>query len=529
MAGPTGPGGTVSTTSYAPRGMVVTTDPLASSAGLAMLLAGGSAADAAVAASAVLGVTSPMMCGMGGDLAMVHLRGAPAPFALNGTGPAGSGADPDAMRAEGFTEMPYHHDIRSVPIPGCVDGWMALHERFGRLSRAEVFGPAIEYATDGFPVLPLLEIATSNDEGRAAASAFLPAGSRAGTIVRRPGIAELLHAVVDGGRDGHYLGKFGEELLALGGGEYLPGDLATPLATWVDPVHVQAWGVDLWTVPPSSQGYLTLLAASIAASIGVPDDIEDPAWAHLLVECARAAGHDRPTVLSDRTDVGSLFGEEAIAARAALVAPDRRSDLPLPGMASDTTHLCVVDSDHMAVSMTQSNAASFGSLIVQPGTGLELQNRGVGFSLRKGSAAEYGPGRRPPHTLSPAVVTDRGALHTVLGAAGGDAQPQVVLQSLVRLLHHKQLPGEILSGPRWALGSPTANGFDTWINPDAQRVQLEVGAPPRWRAGLEKLGHGVDADRVGPTFGQAQIISTVGDALAGATDPRMEGGSVVGY
>src|SRR5450755_805244 len=221
-------------TVHAPNGMVCSVDQLATSAGVAVLRRGGSAADAAVTASAVLAVTTQHMCGMGGDLfALVH-HGDPIPAALAAVGRAGSGADAAAMRTEGLDAIPMRGDVRSATVPGCVDGWLALHERFGRLPLAELLAPAIGYATDGFPASPLLAGAATRIEGVAGAGDYLPAGGlHPGDRVRRRLVAAVLAAIVADGRAGFYGGPFGAGLLTLGAGLFVAADLEQPLAQWV--------------------------------------------------------------------------------------------------------------------------------------------------------------------------------------------------------------------------------------------------------------------------------------------------------
>lgn len=519
-------------TLHAPNGMVCSVDHLASSAGVAVLRRGGSAADAAVAASAVLAVTSPHLCGMGGDLfALVHAPGDPTPAALNASGRAGSGADPDRLRAEGHDVMPRTGDVRSAPVPGCVDGWLALHERFGRLPLVDVLSPAMGYAAEGFPASPLLAAVQPLLEGVTGADDLLdPFPLRAGDRVRRPGVALALAAVAEHGRAGFYGGAFGEGLLALGGGEYLPDDLERPQADWVDALGATAWGHRIWTTPPNSQGYLILLGARIAEGLPLPDDPDDPAWAHLLVEAARTAAHDRPAVLHEHADVAALLADEEVVRRAVAVDLDRRATLPMPVADGGTMHLCAADDSGAAVSLIQSNAAGFGSLVFEPATGIGLHNRGVGFSLEPGHPAEYGPGRRPPHTLSPAMVTHPdGTLAAAVGTMGGDAQPQILLQLLCRWLRHGQSPGAAISAPRFVLLGAT--GFDTWTTSDP-RVQLEPDVPPGWADGLRARGHDVV---VAPPegahgFGHAHLIAARADGgWAGAADPRALVGAAAGY
>ncbi|GAA4559411.1 gamma-glutamyltransferase family protein [Planotetraspora kaengkrachanensis] len=511
----------MSETRYALNGMVCTVDHLASAAGAAVLDRGGNAVDAAIAANAVLAVTSPHMCGLGGDLfALVH-DGSSA-HALNASGRSGSGADPDRLRAEGHDRMPHLYDIRSVPVPGCVDGWSALHERFGRLPLSDILAPAIRHATTGFPASPLLGPGGEFIGSLAGAGDFASA-RRAGDVIRRPGVARTLEAIASGGRAAFYQGEFGEGLLALGAGEYLPEDLAESNADWVEPIRAEAFGHRIWTVPPNSQGYLLLLALAILDKLDLPDDPDDPRWAHLLVESARAAGHDRLDVLYE----GAAAPLDSADARRTLIDPERRTPLTEYTAPGDTTYLCVVDGDGMGVSLIQSNAAGFGSLLFEPATGINLHNRGIGFSLVPGHPAEYGPRRRPPHTLSPALITHQdGSLRSVIGTMGGDAQPQILLQLVTRLLRHGQTPGQVIGAPRWALGVDGADtGFDTWRQEAV--VEVEDGAP--WSDGLRGFGHPVTAVEYGSNFGHAHLIDVLpSGVLAGAADPRALIGAAVG-
>jgi len=520
------------TTVHAGHGMVASADGLATQAGIAMLQAGGSAADAAIAANAVLAVTGPHMCGMGGDLfALVHHRPGP-PAVLNASGRAGTGADLERLRAEGHTTMPFRHDVRSVPVPGCVDGWLALHERFGRLPLADVLAPAIAYASQGFPASPLLAASAAlltapvPEAGRALAAQ----AQRQGDMVTRPGVAEALRAIVAHGRDGFYGGAFGEGLLALGGGEYAPGDLESPQADWVAPLGLEVWGHHAFSVPPNSQGYLTLAGAWIAAHLELPADDADPRWPHLLVEAALAAGHDRPEVLHEHADGDALIAPDRLAARRSAIRVDAARDWgPGAAVQGDTTYLCAVDGDGMGVSLIQSNASGFGSPLFEPNTGINLHNRGIGFSVDPAHSAAYGPRRRPPHTLSPALLTrSSGELAMVIGTQGGDGQPQILLQLLARLLQLGEAPGRALARPRWVL-TGSGQGFDTWT---AGRpvVLVEDHAPAAWMSGLEDRGHVVrSAPAFDHGFGHAQVIlSDPRGVLAGSTDARARIGACAG-
>jgi gamma-glutamyltranspeptidase/glutathione hydrolase len=299
-------------------------------------------------------------------------------------------------------------------------------------------------------------------------------------------------------------------------------------------------------VPPPSQGYLTLAGASVAEAAGLGPDPDDPRWAHLLVETWRAVGHDRPDVLFDDADGAGLLHPDRLATAAARVDADRTAPpdvapgrgTVVPGVArvgdGDTTHLCAMDGDGLGVSLTQSNALDFGSHLVEPTTGVFLHNRGVGFSLLEGHPAEVGPGRRPPHTLSPMLATSGGAVTHLVGAMGGDAQPQIIVQLLARLLHAGQDPATAVAAPRLTLDAPSAGPFRLWWGDDLT-VTVEADAPPAWRPALAERGHRVRAIRAFDpvAVGCAQIITaeredTGGRRLVAASDPRSPEGAALG-
>ena len=514
--------------SYAPNGMVCAVDHLAAQAGVAMLRAGGSAADAAVATSAVLAVTTQHMCGMGGDLfALVHRPGDDEPAVLNASGRAGSGADADRMRADGHRVIPSSGDIRAVPVPGCVDGWLALHERFGRLSLTDVLAPARGYAADGFAASPFLAWTASMVAELPGGSDF-SAATAPGAVVRRPGVARMLDAIGSKGRDGFYGGEFGTGLLQLGNGEYDASDLARNNADWVPALGLEVWGHQLWTVPPNSQGYLTLAAAWIAAGLPLPEDPDDPQWAHLTVEAARFAAYDRVEVLHEQADGNALLHPDRLGPRRAAISPDRAAALDDTYRDGGTIALCAVDADRMGVSLIQSNAAGFGANIAEPSTGIFLQNRGIGFSLEPGHPAEYAPGRRPPHTLAPALVTRGDQLAMVIGTMGGDTQPQILLQLLTRMLANGADAGDAIGAPRWALtDAGSGGGFSTWESRGRVRVALEETAPPGWATGLTERGH--DVNVTPGNYGHAHVIAVRDGHLEGASDPRALSGAAAAY
>ena len=535
-------GGFGTATAHAPSGMVATADHLASSAGVAMLRAGGTAVDAAVAAGAVLAVTNQHQCGMGGDLfALVNTPDGRVE-ALCGAGRAGSGADALQARVEGLDRLPATGDVRAVTIPGCVDGWIELHRRHGRLPLDQVLEAAITYAATGFPASPLLalmaplvlELDGADDylEPAMAAGGRLPPG----TLLRRPGVATALEAISAHGRVGFYLGPFGEGLLALGDGQFTRDDLATSQAEWVEPVAIDAWGHTIHSTPPPSQGYLTLAGAAVAGGLGLPDDPDDPAWAHALAEACRVTGADRDQRLHDDADARALLDPERLAQQRSLIDPDRRAAAVAPTRTGGTTVACAVDRERMGVTLIQSNASGWGAHIVEPSTGVFLHDRGIGFTLDDGHPAMWAAGRRPPHTLAPALVTrPDGSLRAVLGTMGGDSQPQILVQLLARVLRNGESPGQAVRAGRWVLGRSHPGGqhggFDTWSGDGPDLVSLEAHAPAAWDAGLVARGHDVrrSTAAVDHGFGHAQLIEVIDGVLAGIADPRSLDGAAAGY
>ncbi len=512
----------------AARGMICTVDHLASGAGLGVLADGGTAADAAIAASAALAVTAQHMCGMGGDLwALVHVESGP-PDTLNGSGRAGSGSDASSLRAEGFETMPFRGDLRSVPVPGCVDGWLALHERHGRLPLDRVLAPAIELAEQGFPPTTLLESAIDRVIDLDGADDYRRYRSDGG-LITRAGLGRSLRAIAAEGRTGWYGGEFGERLLDMGDGLFQAADLERPAADWVEPIGVPVWDHTFWTAPANSQGYLAALAAVLVAGLDdLPTSADDPAWAHALIEASKQAAFDRRSVLYEGADLSPLFTADALADRRRRIDPDRASTVTPPVAGGGTIYLCVVDGDGMGVSLMQSNAAGFGAHLAVPDVGVFLHNRGIGFSLEPGHPAELAPGRRPPSTLCPGLVTTPDErLRMILGTMGGDGQPQVVLQLLARVLQAGEPVDHALSAPRFTLTVPDAVGFDTWAKADEIAVAVERGSP--WEDGLASRGHAVSPRPWGQgLFGHAHLIDVDGGRLLGVAEPRALASAAVG-
>ena len=385
-------------TRYARSAMVSCGDHVATGAGVAMLRAGGSAADAALAASAVLAVTWPQHCGPGGDLfALVHVPGEDEPAVLNASGRAGAGADPDAAARGGGERDAAARRRAPVTVPGCVDGWWRCTSATGGSRSPTCSSPRGGSRTAGSRRARSSRAAA----GAAAGHELRAADARPGAVVRRPGIARALAAIARDGRDGFYAGAFGEALLALGGGEFAADDLERPGADWVPALGLRVWGRQGWTVPPNSQGYLTLGGAWIAEGLELFEP-GDARWAHGLIEAA-AGRAPRPRRAAPRRGRRARAARGAAAGRAAGADRPRRASDPVRLRGDGgTVGIAAVDPDGMGVALIQSNYDSWGSGLFAEG--IALHNRGAAFSLAEGTLPEYGPGRRPPHTLSPLLV-----------------------------------------------------------------------------------------------------------------------------
>lgn len=507
-------------------------DARATQAAIDIMIAGGNAVDAAIAANAVLAVTCPHLCGIGGDVLAVIADDAGV-YALNASGRAGSGASAEKLRAQGLTEIPLRHHLSAVTVPGCVDGWVAAHERFGRLALTEILDAAITLADSGFTAqTPLATVVNGIDEkGRSSLHEIVDQAHAPDAIITRPGLARTLRSIANDGRSAFYQGEFGNGLRELGQGLFSADDLATIQAQWVTPLEETVLGVKIFTVPPNSQGYLALGSAWLSAHCDLPADPTDADWAHLLIEASTAAGYDRPEVLSESADGVALLAQ--IRNRLGMINPVTASLRPAPHRQGDTTYLCTMDHEGQSVSLIQSNAAGFGSWIVEPNTQIPLHNRGLGFNLIPGHAAEMTPRARPPHTLSPLMIQGPGLMRGPLGTMGGDAQPQIMLQILMRMLHSGQDPATAVNAPRWVLRGPST-GFDTWTGETAASIVVEKtnidSGEQLWVSGLAAKGHRVTTGAaMSGEFGHAHAIlrSVDGSVSAGADYRTMIGSAQV--
>jgi gamma-glutamyltranspeptidase/glutathione hydrolase len=538
------------------RGLVATSQPLAAMAGLRMLLDGGNAADAAVATAATLAVVEPMSTGIGGDAFALFYDAQASPdagrvgtyrdqriTALNGSGRAPAGLHLDDLRRASLSEIPLDSP-HSVTVPGTVAAWADLLARHGTMPVGAVLQPAIAYARDGYPVSELIAASWQRGEAKLrrlpSGLELLPGGRapRLGEVVRLPELARTLHTIADGGAEAFYLGETGRRIAAFvqeQGGRLDVSDLAAHRSTWDEPISTDYRGLRVWECPPNGQGLAALLALNIVAR----DDLlaAPPAerW-HLLIEAMRLAFADARRWVADPTFVdlplAELLSPAYSAARRSQIDPQRanldpRSGLPTaetlavqPAPRSDTVYLSVVDGQGNACSFINSLYHGFGSGLVAPGTGVALQNRGALFSLDPHHPNRLEPGKRPYHTIIPALATQGDDLWACFGVMGGFMQPQGHVQVLVNLLDLAQLPQEALDAPRFCLLEGEPGG----------RVAVEVTADHALISALQAKGHAVavTAGVERTIFGVGQVIrrDAVTGVLTAGSDPRRDGCAV---
>lgn len=510
-------------------GIVVSPHHMASRAGIDVLHAGGSAVDAAIAVNAVLGVVLPDTCGPGGDLfALVHTPDSPEPFALNASGRAGSGITADDLRDRGFGDIPYRSPW-SVTVPGCVDGWEALVERFGALALSDALRPAIDIAEHGFEVSTELADSLARGqqllEGQGSAPA-LYRDSRppiAGEVLTRPRLAEVLRGISSDGRDAFYASEVGRGIVAATDGAITAEDLSRPQADWITPARLDLFDRTAWTIPPNSQGYLTLATLWIFLHLDPPDDPNDPLYQHLLIEAYRSVAWEREDTVSDPATAASadaLLDPARLEERASRISRSATTRWPVPNAApSGTAYMTVLDGRGMGVSFIQSNYAGIGSGLSAADTGVWLHNRGAGFNLLPGHPNEYAAGKRPLHTLSPTLWTRAGVLDLLLGTRGGDQQPQYLAQFAAHHFHAGLCTDDAQMWPRWSMDQP-APGTDS-------SVEVESRHAPSTIDGLRRLGHAVSV--AGPYergWGPISAID-VGGLHKGSADPRVSTSSAM--
>ena len=497
--------------------VAVTTHNEATTVALDVMGQGGNAADAAIAANAVIGVMLPDTCGVGGDLfALVHRNGETAPLCLNASGRAGSGADAAALRDQGLDEIPMMSHL-GITVPGCVDGWEALLERCGSSDLARLLQPAISRASDGFEVSPEFSRSLGRSKdwigSQPSAAALYPGGEApaSGQTISRPDLAVTLDALAAGGRSA-FFDHVGGQIIEATQGLITAPDLARSQADWVEPLGTEVLGRTGWTVPPNSQGYLTLATTWLFEDGSPPRDPSDPMYQWQLISAYRSIAQEHGDVVAD-PDTAPLAAKD-------LLSPERLrrvaagSGTGPPQGAGGTTYLCTMDGDGMAVSLIQSNYTGIGSGLSAGDTGVFLHNRGAGFNLRPDHPNELMPGRRPLHTLSPTMWTDDGHTDLVLGTRGGLYQPQLLAQMAAHLYHAGLDPAAAHDQPRWVM--------DQWEAGTSVRIQLE-DAGGSIAESLQELGCEVElvpASQEG--WGPVSLIQVDGSgARTGAADPRV--------
>lgn len=513
---------------------VVTPHTLATQGAMAIIASGGNAIDAAVAANAVLGVVAPETCGIGGDLfALVYRPGMPRPDVLNSSGRAGTGADPEKLRAQGHRTMPAF-DPQTVTVPGCVDGWEALLTRYGSLDMSVILAPAIDLATNGFPAST--ELVTSLTRRRelarqTAARVLYPNGMPpvVGDRLRRLDLASTLETIAANGRVGFYLGRAGEGIVQATEGSITLADLERVQSEWTEPLGTNIFGLTGWVVPPNSQGYLTIAAGAVLERLGPPDDPEDPQSWHLAIEAYRSIAADRDDLVADPDFAPqlpeALVSEGRIAERAGQIDPYRASEFASPAPApGGTAYLAAIDADGLAVSLIQSNFMGIGSGLGAGDAGFFLHNRGAGFNLRPGHPNELAPGKRPLHTLSPSLWTKGDRIACLLGTRGGDYQPQLLLQVGIRCLRAGVEAADAQARPRWIVEPIEDASLVTRSGRSpANAIAVEAHTPQQIIDHLDRLGHRVEVrSDIQHGWGPVSLI-TIDDQgkRTAAADPRV--------
>lgn len=503
--------------------VVVTSHDLSTQAAMTILNEGGNAVDAALAANATLGVCEPQTCGVGGDLfALVYLPGSQKPIALNASGRAGAGADPDLIGRSGPGAIPWNHPLTAT-VPGCVDGWEALSARFGSLPLSQTLAPAIRLAEDGFPASTELANALAGRDAafrtQPSSRAFFASGEpRRGTRIRRPDLAKTLLGISQGGRAAFYEGAPGKAITEATGNLIVATDLARSQSDWVDPLALEVFGLTAWTIPPNTQGYLTLAAAWIFEHLDPPSDPHDPGYLHAMIEAYRSLAWERDDLVADPDfaplDPAELVSTKRLAERSEQIT-GRAGTWPAesepPG---GTTYLCALDRNGLGISLIQSNFMGLGSGIAAGNQGFFLHNRGAGFSVEEGHPNELAPGKRPLHTLSPTLWTREGSLDLLLGTRGGHQQPQLLAQVAAHLFRAGDRPGTAQSRPRWTTTSLSG----------VSSIRMESEMPEALRNDLERRGHSIEiAQPLEGGWGPISMISIRDDGLRiGAPDPRVD-------
>ena len=497
----------------ATNGMVATSQPLAAMAGLQMLMKGGNAVDGAVAAAAALNVVEPMSTGIGGDLfALVWNGSDKSTRALNASGRAPAAASLEELRGQGHTYIS-SLSPHAVTVPGCVDGWDTLIAECGSMSLSDVLAPAIEYATTGYPVSPVISAAFA--AGLPKLTRF-PSGNellldgrapRMGEIIRLPELGRSLEAIAEGGRDAFYLGESARRISAYvqeRGGWLTEEDFANHTSTWDDPIGITYRDVTCWECPPNGQGINALMALNIAEGFDLPSmGFQTAATYHHLIESMRLAFADGFQYVADprRVDVptSGMLSKERAKSRRDMISPDRAMasvgfDTSLGG--SDTVYVTCVDGEGNGCSLINSLFHGFGTGLVAPGTGIALQNRGSNFSLDPDHPNALAPGKRPFHTIIPGLATCGGELWLSYGVMGGFHQAQGHMQVMTSMVDFGLDPQTTLDARRF-----NVNLDDT--------TTLEQDVPREVLEHLRSMGHRItpESGAQGSSLGEDRLYS----------------------
>jgi len=530
----------------AQHGIVATSEPLAAQAGLDVLKAGGNAADAAIATNAVIGLTEPMSCGIGGDLFLIYWDNQTQKlYGLNASGRSPGKLSRTIFREKGFHEIPTSGPL-SWSVPGCVSGWAELSTKFGTRSLGEVLRPAIELAEQGFPVSEIIAAGwnASADELAAtpdAAQTYLPGGRapKLGEIFKNPYLATSYRAIAEGGADAFYRGSIAAEIVRFSeanGGYFSLEDFAQHTSEWVDPVSTNYRGYDVWELPPNGQG----IAALQILNLLEPYNLQamgplSADYLHLFTEAKKLAFADRARFYADpafgQQPIAELISKPYADRRRAQIDPKRAAQRvehgdPRLGQA-DTIYLTVVDAERNCCSLIQSNYYGFGSQLVPGNVGFALQNRGALFALDEEHPNRFEPRKRPFHTIIPAMVTRAGKPWMTLGVMGGDMQAQGHVQVLVNLIDfgmNLQEAGDMARVQHSGHPTPTGDAGDS----HGGVLQVESGVRDATIAELERRGHVVRRSKGHAGGYQAIQIDWEHGTLRGASDPRKDG-CAVGY
>lgn len=521
------------------RGMVASSQPLATQAGLQVLGRGGNAADAAVATAAALNVTEPNMTGIGGDAFSLYFDAVSGEVtALNGSGRTPKGLTIERLARDGITtDIPLYH-AHSITVPGACAAWFDLVARHGRLTMPEILKPAIHLAENGFPVEPITARLWAASLGQvqrsAAGSAFMIDGRapNPGELFSNPDLAHTFQEIAEGGPKAFYEGEIAEAIAATAqtfGGTLCEDDLAQHQSTWDQPISTVYRGLRLWECPPNGQGLAALLALNILSGFNLTN--QDPLGAqrfHLMIEAMRLAFEDARWYVADPRHASTphipleqLLSEDYASVRRKEIDPSRAARDPkrgAPTASSDTVYLCCVDADGNACSFINSNYMSFGSGLVPPGFGFTLQNRAQNMRIDRDHPDAVAPGKRPYHTIIPALLTREsdGQLYGPMGVMGGFMQPQGHLQVTVAMAEDGCDPQAALDRPRFGLMAGQGAG----------QVSVESGLPTETQNELRERGHDLRQIRgLGRIqFGRGQIIRRDKNGVVwGGSDPRADG------